>query len=439
MIKSQIISVLDKYPTIALAVSGGMDSMAMLEWFRQNRPKESFLIVNIDHHIRGAESERDSKFVSDYAKKHGINIKKYDVDCIPFAKEKGYTLEQAARILRHKIFEEVAFKYANVIATAHHSLDQAESVFMHIARGAGINGLAGMSVEDGYIIRPLLMTSKQEIIDYVKAYNIDYCTDSTNSENNYSRNFMRNVVMPEIKKHYPTFDNNLIKLSQRAKEIADFIDINTPALTLEYGGVYCDIQNKHNVIKAEMIRRAFSLLGVCVDIEERHIKSIIEFATSCKTGSIDMPYDTIVYKENNNIVIAKKTDYDIKTYRFSQGFYEFCGFELQVQKVDYKAFSNKNHCDNGIEKELFICTDNLSGLEIRQRKQGDRIEKFGGGSKSLGDFLTDKKVLLRLRDRLPVIANGNQVICVCGVEIAEQAKVTDKSKEIYKINLKSID
>ena len=89
MIKSQIISVLDKYPTIALAVSGGMDSMAMLEWFRQNRPKESFLIVNIDHHIRGAESERDSKFVSDYAKKHGINIKKYDVDCIPFAKEKG--------------------------------------------------------------------------------------------------------------------------------------------------------------------------------------------------------------------------------------------------------------------------------------------------------------------------------------------------------------
>ena len=161
MIKSQIVSILDNYPVIALAVSGGSDSMAMLEWFRQNRPKNSFFIVNIDHHIRGEESKRDSDFVRDYAKKYDIKFEKYDVDAVVFAREKGYTLEQAARILRHKIFEQVTFEKANVIATAHHASDQAESVLMHIARGTGIGGLKGMSVQDGHIIRPLLQTSKQ--------------------------------------------------------------------------------------------------------------------------------------------------------------------------------------------------------------------------------------------------------------------------------------
>ena len=298
MIKSQIVSILDKYPIIALAVSGGADSMAMLEWFRQNRPKDSFFVVNIDHHIRGLESKRDSDFVQNYANKYGIKFEKYDVDAIKFAKQNGYTLEQSARILRHQIFEQVTFEKANVIATAHHISDQAESVFMHIARGSGVNGLKGMSVQDGHIIRPLLQTSKQEILKFLEENNVDYCIDSTNNDNEYSRNYMRNVVLKTIKEKYPNFEQSLVKLSDRAKELADFIDENTPALIMSYGGIYCDFENKHIVICGEMIRRAFSLLGVTFDIEERHIQSIIDFANSGSSGSLDMPFNTIVYKED---------------------------------------------------------------------------------------------------------------------------------------------
>ena len=99
MIKSHIVSIINKYPIIALAVSGGVDSMAMLEWFRQNRPKDSFLIINIDHHIRGEESKRDSDFVKCYADKYGIELKKYDVDAIGFAKENGYTIEDRKSVV----------------------------------------------------------------------------------------------------------------------------------------------------------------------------------------------------------------------------------------------------------------------------------------------------------------------------------------------------
>lgn len=439
MIKSDIVSIMDNYPVIALAVSGGADSMAMAEWFRQNRPKGSYVIINIDHHIRGEESQRDSEFVSDYAKKYDIKLYHYDIDCLSFAKQNGYTIEQSARILRHQIFEQAATEYAYVVATAHHMSDQAESVFMHIARGAGINGLMGMSVLDGHLFRPLLHTSKTEILEYIKANEIAFCEDSSNKDNGYNRNYTRNEIMPSVMQKYPTFDKSLIKLAERAREIADFIDTHTPTLFVENGGVYCDFKDKHKVIKAEMIKRAFSLLGITADIEERHIEAIIDFAKSTKGGSIDMPYDTIVYKEENGVAICKKLAFEDKTYRFSEGCFEIGGFELKVEKVQKNKLKQMlTIFENGLEKTLYIATDNFENLVIRLRKNGDKIQKFGGGSKSLGDFLTDKKVPLRFRDRLPIIADGKNVMCVCGVEISECAKVLENSENIFKINITSI-
>lgn len=434
MVKSQIITILDKYPVIALAVSGGSDSMAMAEWFRKNRPADSFVILNIDHHIRGEESKRDSDFVESYAKKHHIKYYHYDIDAVAYAEEHSYTIEQSARILRHKVFEEAASQYAYAVATAHHMQDQVESVFMHIARGSGIDGLIGMNVEDGHIIRPLLLTSKEEIWDYIKANDIAYLDDSTNSNNDYSRNFVRNNIIPTIKQKYPTFDKSLLRLSERAKEISDFVDSHTPILCLEEGGVYCDFEDKHKVIKAEMIKRAFSLLGVNVDIEERHIDSIIAFFESNSTGSIDMPYDTVVFKEDKGVVICKKQPTFDKIYRFSEGCFEIGGFELQIQKAEKFEKSD----NNSKYKTLYIAVDNAQDLCIRVRKQGDKIAKFGSGTKSLGDFLTDKKVPQRLRDRLPIIANGSNVICVCGVEISSSSKVEKDSKQIFKIDLVSL-
>lgn len=439
MIKSDIVSLMDKYPVIALAVSGGADSMAMAEWFRQNRPKNSYVIINIDHHIRGEESKRDSDFVREYAKKYDIKLFHYDIDCLSFAKQNGYTIEQAARVLRHQIFEQAAREYAYVVATAHHMSDQAESVFMHIARGTGINGLMGMSVLDGHIFRPLLYTTKAEIVEFIKANKIEFCEDSTNSDNEYSRNYTRNKIMPIVMQKYPAFDKNLIKLAERAREIADFVDQHTPTLFVENSGVYCNLVDKHKVVKAEMIKRAFCLLGVTADIEWRHIESILNFAESNNSGSLDMPYNTIVYKQENGVAICKKIALENKIYRFSEGFFEIGGFELSVQKVQKDKLQPMLAIyEVGLEKTLYIATDNLDNLVIRLRENGDKIQKFGGGSKSLGDFLTDKKVSLRFRDRLPVIADGKNIICVCGVDISECAKVLEQSENIFKINLHSI-
>lgn len=306
MIKCDIIATIEKLPIIALAVSGGSDSMAMAEWFRQNRPIESFVILNIDHHIRGEESRADSEFVKNYAQKHGIKYYHYDVYAVEYAKENGYTLEQSARILRHKVFEQACIDYAYAVATAHHQGDQAESIFMHIARGAGIDGLIGMSCFDGHILRPFIDTPKSEIMSFVKANNLDYCEDRTNEDVDFARNYTRKVIFPTICEKFENFPQSLIKLSNRAKEYADFIDQNTPALYLQDNSVKCDLQDKHIVICAEILRRAFSLLGVTTDIEERHINLLLEFFKNKKSGSLDMPYNTIAYKEEGFLVLSKK-------------------------------------------------------------------------------------------------------------------------------------
>lgn len=437
MVKSEIVSIINNLPLIALAVSGGSDSMAMAEWFRQNRPLESFVILNIDHHIRGEESRADSEFVENYAKQHGIKYYHYDVDAVGFSRQNGYTLEQAARILRHQIFEQACVEYAYAVATAHHQGDQAESVFMHIARGSGLDGLVGMSCFDGHIIRPLIDTSKQEIMQFIAKNNVQYREDSTNADNDFSRNYIRQVVFPIICQKYENFPQNLIKLSNRAREYADFIDQHTPALVMQDNSVQCDLKGKHLVVQAEMLRRAFSLLGVTADVEERHIKLLLSFAQKQGGGSLDMPYDTIAYNEKGALVLAKKSDYPMVEYPFAEGVFELGGFEVIVQKVDYNCFLNK--AESAVEQnafnELYLSLDDPCKVVLRLRKNGDKIAKFGGGSKSLGDFLTDKKVPLRLKERLPIVAQENNVLCACGVDISSTVKVQSTSRNIYKITI----
>lgn len=426
MIKSDIISLLDNYPKIALAVSGGEDSMALAEWFRLNRPKDSYMIVNVDHKIRGEESRLDSEFVKNYAKQHDIEYLHYDVDALSYAESKKYTLEQSARELRHDIFKKVCLGHAYVVATAHHLDDNVESVLLHLFRGCGIKGLVGMSVVDGYLIRPLIATSKAEIKKFVLDNNVKYRVDSTNSDIDYSRNFLRHEVIPLIESKFNSLKSSIVRLSNRSKEVLDFIDKKTPKLSNEGDEVVCNIKGKHKVIASEMLRRAFSLLGVDSDIEERHIELLFELLAQQNGTMINMPYDIKAYNEYGSIILEKNREIEWIEYPFSEGEFLFGRYLLRVERVYDIDF-----CDG-----FYINGDVLDDkVVIRYRKNGDVIHKFGGGSKSLGDFMTDKKISNRLKDRLPIIARENEVLYVGGTSISSLVKINDKTNIIYKITM----
>ena len=187
---------IDKNLTIGVAVSGGVDSMVMLNLLKDSGAK--IIAINIEHGIRGAVSKRDSKFVRNYCKRHEIECLSYNVNSPEYAVEKNISVELAARTLRYEIFDALlADGIVDVIALAHHLNDQVETVLMRMFRGTGIKGLRGIVDRPGYI-HPMLNFTKAEIREYASAHRIPYKEDATNFDSEYTRNYIRHEIITNI-------------------------------------------------------------------------------------------------------------------------------------------------------------------------------------------------------------------------------------------------
>lgn len=413
MISDRILKELTKFKRIGVAVSGGADSMALLHYLYYH--DFNVIVINIEHGIRGERSIDDTEFVKSFCDTLSIPCKVFRVDSLSYAKEFGMTIEQAARILRHDIFKKFSDKHGIPIATAHHKLDQSESVFMHIARGTGIDGLTGMAFSEGHLIRPLIDTDKEDIIEYVTSHEVPYVDDETNSDVNYSRNYVRNVIYPIITERYPSFADNLVKLSKRACEIKELIDELTPKLEFNYGGILLDLNGVQRVLAASAIMKACDALGVTSDIEERHIDAIIELPENKR---IDLPHGLTAYNEYGRIAITLDDGSSLE-YALADGKYGFGYGELEIlisdtplegyKQIDYAKISDK--------------------AVIRIRHDGDKIT-LSYGSKNISDILTDRKIPLRLRDRVPIIECKGDIVSVGDIEVSPEYRITNETKKV---------
>ena len=198
-----------KGDVIGCAVSGGSDSMALLHFMLSLRRDMGFEVVcvNVDHGIRGKESEEDSGFVRRYCEGRGLELFFKKADAPRYAKESRLNLEQAAREIRYSFFYELISEgRCGKVFTAHNKNDNVETIMLNILRGSGTAGLCGMDVDNGKgIVRPLLFTPKGEIMRYVEENNIGYRTDSTNLDEGYSRNYLRNKVFPLLEQRFTGF------------------------------------------------------------------------------------------------------------------------------------------------------------------------------------------------------------------------------------------
>lgn len=420
MISDRILAELNKFKRIGVAVSGGADSMALLHYLYYH--DYNVIVINIEHGIRGERSIDDTEFVKSFCDTLSIPCKVFRVDSLSYAKEFGTTIEQAARVLRHDIFKKFSVKHGIPIATAHHKLDQAESVFMHIARGTGIDGLTGMAFSDGHLIRPLIDTDKEDIIEYITSNEVPFVDDETNSDENYSRNYVRNTVFPIITDRYPTFADNLIKLSKRACEIKDLINGLEPKSELNYGGIILDLNGIHPVLAASAIMTACDTLGVTSDIEERHLDAILDLSENKR---IDLPHGLTAYNEYGKIAITHEDSGDKPKYHLTDGRYGFGYGELEIIISD-KALADYKQID-------YAKLD--SNTLIRTRQDGDKIT-LSYGNKNISDILTDRKIPLRLRDRVPLIASGGDMVAVGDIEVSPKYRIAKNSKKI--VNFKWI-
>ena len=294
-----------KGDVVGVGVSGGVDSMCLLHYL--NSVKDILDIdvvgIHINHGIR-EESYDEAKFVLDKCKEIGVRVYKFTIDSNKIAKEKKVSLETGAREGRYGVFEALVKKdIVDKIALAHHMSDQAETILMHLFRGAGIKGAKGMEpIRDGIYIRPMLNISKEEILEYASLNNIEYVEDASNNDNSYSRNYMRNVVMKDILARWPNAIEAINNFSRTVCEDDDYIDANIDLNSLVVDDkvvqLPCSVFRLHSAVYSRLVFKALSIIGVKKDIERKHIEIIKDLALNLDNGKkVKLPLDVSVRKE----------------------------------------------------------------------------------------------------------------------------------------------
>lgn len=424
---------------IGVGCSGGSDSMALLHYLALNQEKFDIEVVaiHVDHEIR-ENSYMDADFVKEKARELGVRFYKFRVDAPKIAKEKGVSIETAARTARYGVFKSLIQKgLIDKVALAHHTLDQAETILMHIFRGAGTTGAIGMTpISESIYVRPFLNTTKEEIYDYLNENHLDYVEDYTNEDTTYNRNFVRNVIMKDITSRWPGAVQAIVNFGQAVKDDDDFINKQIYAEAIINEDKAVKIPTSYflydNAIVTRIIFRAVKSIGITHDIEKKHIDAIKNLALNGENGKrISLPFEASVAKEYDYITIFNK---HVEKPKFEAPFKcgEFDlpnGYKLVVRRVkeyDVKVQPGQLILDNRkVPKDAIW----------RFRQEGDIFVKFGGGSKKLKSYLIDKKIPLRVRDTLPVLAYGNEVYAIAGVEISDKVKV-ENVPTAYLVELK---
>lgn len=422
---------------IGVACSGGRDSICLLHYLNSIKADLDceVVAVNVDHGLRPT-SALDTEFVMQFCKDNHIRAYKFKGEALKVAKEEKLTIEQAARKVRYGVFETVIKKgLVDKIALAHHSNDQAETVLLNIIRGAGLAGARGMEpIRDGIYIRPLLTTPREEIMAYIDENGLEYVEDETNQDNIYSRNYIRNIVMPALRKHFNAVDKNIVNFASICARDDDYInsqiDLGTLIETKEYTKVPLAFFYQNESIINRVLKKVLSKFAK-QDIESKHIRMIRDFAIEANNGNvISLPFKVKVSKEYDYITIGYlKKNQLTGEYSFRSGRLKIEGYGT-IRTTSSKVLTEPKMHQHIIDADR-VPTDAI----WRFRQEKDTFSPLGlDGTKKLKDYFIDKKIPQRMRGNIPVLASGNKILIVADIEIADELKITENTSRYYKVN-----
>lgn len=406
---------------IGVAVSGGMDSMVLLNLYLKAGVKP--YVVNVEHGIRGNSSRSDSAFVEQFCLDNGLELFKTSVNALEYSQINGISVELAARKLRYEFFDNLLESGTlDYIALAHHADDNAETMLMRIFRGTGIRGLKGI-VEHGKYLRPLLHYSRSQIADYAAANDIKYVEDESNNDVAYTRNYFRNAVMPLIKQRYPEYCTAVNRLAESAAEADSFINkfIIKPT-PVESGTALIGIFYEPIIIQKYSVNAHLIELGAVSDVEYRHLTAVIGLANKENNASVDLPFGITVIKFSNNLIFYRRSNEKFAEREFrADAVYAFSEWKYSFRKGDK------------ILPGITVDGDKLNGAVVRERQDGDMFRRVNGKRKLLSDFLNEKKLTKAEKNALLVLAKGKTVLAILGLETAEEVKIAADTNKILHI------
>ena len=417
--------------TVLCAVSGGADSVCLLHVIRslKERYNLTVYVANVNHLIRGEESDRDSDFVKSISKAAGVECFYREYDVTNIAKERRIGEEECGRILRYEFFEELSQKLGNAkIATAHNLNDNAETVLFRLVRGSSAAGISGIKYKRGNIIRPLLDVSREEIEKYLLKRGLSWCEDSTNRLTIYNRNKLRLSVMPLLDEISQNSQARIVTAAKLISEDDAFInDIAKKKTESCFFGEYVIIESLMETPLPVRRRIAADILRVwgAKDITFDKIETFLSFVLKESGKKFDINSDAYAEISYGKVYLRKRDGKNV----FSAKLWEngSCGDKSWKITARVSDTALKKGC-NSI---AVLDADKVSvPLVVRYKKDGDRIVPKGmSGTKKLSDIFSDEKIERQKREEIPVVECGNDIVFICGLRQSALYSPDEKTKK----------
>ena len=452
-----------KEDTVIVGVSGGSDSVCLLYMLLEYKKSIPFhiAVVHVNHKVR-LDASIDADYVKSLCEKHELPFFLYVYDIKEYAKKNKISEEEAGRECRYQAFYDVAKKLNQKeykIAVAHHKQDLAETVLFRLFRGTGLKGIRGILPVRDHIIRPLLEVGKEEIEEYLTKMEISWCIDSTNAENTYTRNKIRNQLIPYIEKEINNKSvNHIVEFSEKANDIYFFLNkyIEQKFAELshfeENGVVFCiDYLRKEEkiIIEGLLMKGIEHLLLSNKDINGTHINCIVDLLGKEGNKQLDLPNNLVVKKEYEKLVLKERKvlleEQKIEEKRFLKSQIEKehkIKFELEKKIIEISLIelTEEKYKECFIENTYTKCFDYdkiKNYLIFRFKQEGDYLTINNlFQKKSLKKYFINEKIKDEERKKILLLAECDHVIWVIGKRISTYYKVSDKTKKILKVSVR---
>ena len=410
---------------LLVAVSGGPDSVVLLDAL--HREGFSVVVAHCNFHLRGEASNEDAEFVKRLSVKYQVPYYQVDFDTEWEARERGISIEMAARDLRYEWFEQMADEHdCDLIAVAHNADDVVETFFLNLTRGSGLQGLSGMAELRGRVVRPLLKVSRKQIMEYIAEYDLQYRIDATNLETVYTRNKVRHDIIPQFEQINPSFlttmHNNMHFISSAQSIVETYAaEAYKRVVAIDNKRVVFDL---HELKKCQGIDTLLFLwltpYGFSSDVVMQLYRSLDDnlsgkqfFST---THRVVLERETLELGVRSEEFVISQVDALLEI-----------PFRLEISNVDIADFQL-------IKSSNLACldADKLQyPLRLRRWQQGDWFIPFGmKGRKKLSDFFVDKKFSTADKEQLWLLTSGDDIVWVVGHRVDARFAVTEKTKKV---------
>lgn len=417
---------------VVVGISGGADSVALLHILVSLGYK--CIAAHCNFNLRGDESFRDEQFTIDFTKRLQVPLCKISFETNKYAQENRLSVEMAARELRYRWFEELLNTYdADAVAVAHHRDDSVETLLINLTRGSGITGLTGIKPKNGNVVRPLLCVSREDIYAYIENKGLEYVTDSSNSSDIYTRNFIRLKVIPLLEEINPSVKASL---ARTANHLYDASLIYNHSIEEARKVI---IQNNRLSISAllsfpapatilyEMLKPYGFSRTVC-----ESIFTVLEK----DSGKIFYSSTHRLLKDRSDLLIDVLSGEDNRAYLINL---EDDNVDLPVELKPEIVVIKESYQIEKDKKFAYFDFDKLSfPLVLRHWQEGDWFVPFGmKGKKKISDYFSDKKFSLFDKEKTWLLCSGQDVIWIVGERTDNRYRIEKTTKRVLK--LKFID